>query len=208
MKQLTFKGFNIIILYTNLIITNYINEMGIFMSDKNIKNYIEKDISEFHIPRWEEIPNIDLYMDQAIIILEKYLESYIDNRSEKIITKTMINNYVKQQILEPPVNKKYNREHIATLFVICILKQVYSIPDISELIKLALKKHSIEASYNKFCDELENSITLIFKGEDYFENRIMNKEIYLLRNVVLSFANKLYVTKTFLGKGTSSKENS
>lgn len=208
MKQLTFKGFNIIILYTNLIITNYINEMGIFMSDKNIKKYIEKDISEFHIPRWEEIPNIDLYMDQAIIILEKYLESYIDNRSEKIITKTMINNYVKQQILEPPVNKKYNREHIATLFVICILKQVYSIPDISELIKLALKKHSIEASYNKFCDELENSITLIFKGEDYFENRIMNKEIYLLRNVVLSFANKLYVTKTFLGKGTSSKENS
>lgn len=174
------------------------------MENKKIKNYIEKDISEFHIPRWEEIPNIDLYMDQAIIILEKYLESYIDSRTEKIITKTMINNYVKQQLLEPPVNKKYNREHIATLFVICILKQVYSIPDISELIKLALKKHSLETSYNKFCDELEKSIALIFKGEDYIEDRIMNKEIYLLRNVVLSFANKLYVTKTFLGKGTSS----
>ena len=94
-----------------------------------IKKYIEKDISEFHIPRWEEIPDIDLYLDQTVTILEKYLESYVDE-DEKIITKTMINNYVKQQLLEPPVNKKYNREHIANLFIICILKQIFSINDL------------------------------------------------------------------------------
>ena len=175
-----------------------------YMEKKNEKKYIEKDISEFHIPRWEEIPDIDLYLDQTVTILEKYLESYID-KDEKIITKTMINNYVKQQLLEPPINKKYNRKHIATLFVICVLKQVYNITDISELIKLALKKHSIEASYNKFCDELEKSIAIVFKGEDYVEDRIMNKEIYLLKNVVLSFANKLYVRKTFLNKRPTDK---
>jgi len=166
------------------------------MAEKT-KKYIEKDISEFHIPRWEEIPDIDLYLDQTVTILEKYLESYVD-KDEKIITKTMINNYVKQQLLEAPINKKYNRKHIATLFVICILKQVYSITDISELIKLALKKHSIENSYNKFCIELEKAIAMVFKGEEYAEDRIMNKEIYLLKNVMLSFANKLYVKKTFL----------
>lgn len=170
------------------------------MDTKKQNNYIEKEISEFHIPRWEEIPNIDLYLDQTVIILEKYLESYIDNKTEKIITKTMINNYVKQQLLEAPINKKYNKQHIATLFVICILKQIYSITDISELIKLALKKHSIETSYNKFCDELEKSIAIVFKGEDYFVDKIINKESYLLRNVVLSFANKLYVRKNFLDK--------
>jgi len=167
------------------------------MEKKKIKKYIEKDISEFHIPRWEEIPDIDLYLDQTVTILEKYLESYVD-KDEKIITKTMINNYVKQQLLEAPINKKYTRKHIATLFVICILKQVYSITDISELIKLALKKHSIENSYNKFCIELEKAIAIVFKGEEYAEDRIMNKEIYLLKNVMLSFANKLYVKKTFL----------
>ena len=68
------------------------------MEKKIEKKYIEKDISEFHIPRWEEIPDIDLYLDQTVTILEKYLESYVDE-DEKIITKTMINNYVKQQLL-------------------------------------------------------------------------------------------------------------
>lgn len=171
------------------------------MENKKLKKYIEKDISEFHIPRWEEIPNIDLYLDQTVTLLEKYLESYIDNKNEKMITKTMINNYVKQQLLEPPQNKKYNREHIASLFVICILKQVYSITDIAELMKLALKKHSFKTSYNKFCDELEKSIATVFRGEDYIEDRLINKEIYLLKNVVLSFANKLYVKKNFLNDG-------
>lgn len=168
--------------------------------DKNQdKKYIDKDISNFHIPRWEEIPDIDLYLDQTVTILEKYLESYVD-KDEKIITKTMINNYVKQQLLDPPVNKKYSRKHIAHLFVICVLKQVYNITDIAELIKLALKTHSIETSYNKFCDELEKSISIVFKGEEYTENEVMNREMYLLKNVVLSFANKLYVKKTFLNK--------
>ena len=170
------------------------------MEKSTEKKYIAKDISEFHIPRWEEIPDIDLYLDQTVTILEKYLENYVDNKNEKLITKTMINNYVKQQLLEPPINKKYTRKHIATLFVICILKQVYSITDISELIKLALKKHSIETSYNKFCDELEKCIATVFKGEDYIEDKFINKELYLLKNVVLSFANKLYVRKTFLNK--------
>ena len=169
------------------------------MDKKTEKKYIDKDISDFHIPRWEEIPDIDLYLDQTVTILEKYLESYVE-KDEKIITKTMINNYVKQQLLDPPVNKKYSRKHIAHLFVICVLKQVYNITDISELIKLALKKHSIETSYNMFCDELEKSISIVFKGEEYTENRLMSKEIYLLKNVVLSFANKLYVKKTFLNK--------
>ena len=76
------------------------------MEKSTEKKYITKDISEFHIPRWTEIPDIDLYLDQTVTILEKYLESYVDNKSEKLITKTMINNYVKQQLLEPPVNKK------------------------------------------------------------------------------------------------------
>lgn len=175
------------------------------MENKKIKKYIEKDVLEFHIPRWEEIPNIDLYLDQTVTLLEKYLESYIDNKNEKVITKTMINNYVKQQLLDPPINKKYTREHVATLFVICILKQVYSITDISVLINIALKKHSIENSYNKFCAELEKSIAMVFRGEDYIEDKLINKEIYLLKNVVLSFANKLYVRKKYL---SINKENS
>ena len=112
----------------------------------------------------------------------------------------MINNYVKHKLIKPPVNKKYNKEHIAYLFVVCILKQVYPISDISELIRLAIATASPAKAYNHFCNELEKAIKLTFAGEDYPRRELMTKEIYILRNVVQSFANKLYVKRVFLKK--------
>ena len=97
------------------------------------------EIKDFHLPRWNELPTIDLYIDQLVSLLEQYLAGYIKNDNEKddkIITKTMINNYVKHSVIKPPINKKYNKEHIASLFVIFVLKQVYSINDIKKLISL------------------------------------------------------------------------
>lgn len=158
-------------------------------------NYsLEKNsITNFHIPRWEELPEIDLYLDQIVNLLENYLNNYIED--EKIITKTMINNYVKQKILEAPIKKKYNKKHIATLFVICILKQVYSINDIGNLISLSLKTTSIEKAYNKFCIALESSIECVFENKPYIDDEKMTLERYLLKNVVQSVACKLYVEK-------------
>ena len=158
------------------------------------------NISDFQIPRWEELPSIELYLDQVVNLLEDYLKNLISFKEDKFITKTMINNYVKHGILKPPVNKKYNRTHIARLIVICILKQVYSINDINSLIKLALETSSIEISYNKFCTFLEKSIVSIFKKTTYIDEDEMTEQRYILKNVVQSFANKLYVEKNFLNK--------
>ena len=164
----------------------------------------EEELNEllnFHLPRYEELPEIDLYLDQTVTLLENYLNQYIrKNLDEKIITKTMINNYVKQHVMEAPVNKKYSKNHIATLFVICILKQVYSIPDIAKLIELALRAKEINIAYNKFCDHLEHSIRLVFTKQHVEEKNEYNENEYLLKNVVQAFANKLYVEKTFLKK--------
>lgn len=159
------------------------------------------EIKDFHLPRWNELPNIDLYIDQLVSFLEQYLSGYIksDNeKEEKIITKTMINNYVKHSIIKPPINKKYNKEHIASLFVIFVLKQVYSIHDIQKLIHLAIKTSPVEQSYNRFCSELEKAIRIVFAEKNYVKNSKLSQEQYLLRNVVQSFANKLYVQKVYL----------
>jgi len=110
----------------------------------------------------------------------------------------MINNYVKQNIMDPPIKKKYNKKHIAYLFVICILKQVYSISDIDKLIKLALKGFPIERAYNTFCQALEISIKNTFSGKFNFDNKSISPERYLLLNVVQTFASKLYVEKNYL----------
>ncbi len=164
---------------------------------------MEKEIKDFHLPRWNELPNIDLYIDQLVGLLEEYLSGYVKNDNEKedkIVTKTMINNYVKQDIIKSPVNKKYNKEHMASLFVIFVLKQVYSINDIKKLIRLALETSPINQAYNRFCSELEKAIRIVFAEKNYIKNSKLSEEQYLLRNVVQSFANKLYVQRIFLKK--------
>ena len=158
---------------------------------------------EFHLPRWRNFPEIDLYIDQLVSYLEQYLSNYIINDEEKdgkIVTKTMINNYVKHNIIKPPVNKKYNREHLAYLFAIFILKQIYSIGEVKMLLDLAIKTSPIDQAYDMFCNELEKAIKLTFENKTYLDKSEVTKEQYLLRNVVQSFANKLYVQKTYLKK--------
>ena len=160
---------------------------------------IKVDVTKFHIPRWNELPNIDLYMDQVLNYIENSLKDYIKS-DEKFLTKTMINNYVKHGILQPPINKKYNKLHIAELFAICILKQVYSISEIKELLALALKTNSAENSYNKFCDYLTDSLVSTFNGTEYSSSSSYTPEQYLLKNVVQSFVNKLYAQIMYLSK--------
>lgn len=159
-----------------------------------------EEINKFHLPRWEELPNIDLYIDQVVSLLESYLSNYINEDNGNSITKSMINNYVKHNIIKAPVNKKYNKEHLAYLFVIFILKQVYSINEIKKLISLAIDTSSSQDAYNRFCFELEKAIKLTFMEKDYINNDNLSQEQYILKNVVQSFANKLYVQKTYLKK--------
>lgn len=162
---------------------------------------IDEEINKFYLPRWRELPTIDLYLDQLVCLLEQYLSNYIQNDSEKeekLITKTMINNYVKHHIIKPPINKKYNKEHIAYLFVVFILKQVYSINDIKRLIQLAIQFSSPQQVYDLFCEELEQAIKLTFNGQTDIIQKQSSPELYMLKNVVQSFAKKLYVLKVYL----------
>lgn len=167
--------------------------------DTKIHKKSESDL--FCLPRWNEFPNVDLYIDQVVCLLENSLSDYIksdNDKEDKIITKTMINNYVKHHIIKPPINKKYNKEHLAYLFVVFILKQVYSIGEVKKLIDLAIETSDTEQAYNRFCVELEDAVKLTFSGNIYLKKENLTQEQYILRNVVQSFANKLYVQKKFL----------
>ncbi|MBM4765235.1 DUF1836 domain-containing protein [Bacillus sp. B15-48] len=82
----------------------------------------------------EDIPNIDLYMDQVIQLFEKTYNQSKRDETDKILTKTMINNYAKGKLLFPVKNKKYSKEHIMLLSLIYHLKGSLSIVDIKELL--------------------------------------------------------------------------
>ncbi len=89
----------------------------------------------------EEIPNIDLYMDQVTTFIESELAPSNHRKDGKILTKTMINNYAKNDLLPPPEKKKYNKDHMLTLIFIYYLKNIMSISDIQTILNPITDKY-------------------------------------------------------------------
>ena len=170
----------------------------------------KEDIEKFHMPRWEELPEIDLYLDQVVSFIEKHLEDYLqsdnDDKDNKLITKTMVNNYVKQKVLEAPIKKKYSKNSLAYLFVICTLKSVYSIKDIDKLIKASTKDIPVKTAYNKFCDALEAAIFSTLIDKKLILNKNITENGYVLFNVVQAVASKIYVEKGYIEKQESTEQ--
>lgn len=88
-----------------------------------------------------KIPDIDLYMDQVTTFMEENLRKAKRNPEDKALTKTMINNYAKNNLLPPPINKKYSKEHIMLLFFIYYYKNLLSFNDIEQLLRPITSKH-------------------------------------------------------------------
>ncbi len=104
------------------------------MDVKSIKQMVE-EIGVDEQVQLVDIPDIDLYMDQVITFIERNLAHLKRNEKDKLLTKTMINNYTKAGLLKAPVKKKYSRRQIATLLMIYESKQVLSMNDIGQLLK-------------------------------------------------------------------------
>lgn len=109
------------------------------------------DKEEYRLPRYKEIPDVGLLLDQVARLVNSYLEPYQDIR----LTNSMISNYVKHDIIARPVKKLYYREQIASLIFIAVAKTVLSLDDIDTLLHIQRKNHTPEAAYNLFCDSFE-----------------------------------------------------
>ncbi len=101
-------------------------------NEENILDIIRK-LNEIDFINPEDIPNIDLYMDQVTTFMNEHLAACKRNDDEKILTKTMINNYTKNDILPPPIKKKYSKEHMNLLIFLYYFKSTLSMNDIQKL---------------------------------------------------------------------------
>ncbi|WP_343250217.1 DUF1836 domain-containing protein [Diplocloster hominis] len=97
-------------------------------------NSILESLSRISYIKLEDIPNIELYMDQVTTFMNSHLASSKRNPDDKILTKTMINNYAKNQLLPPPEKKKYSKEHQLLLIFIYYFKNILTIQDIQDLL--------------------------------------------------------------------------
>lgn len=129
----------------------------------DILNSILESLDHVDYIRPEEIPNIDLYMDQVTTFMDEHLFSTKRYSEDKILTKTMINNYSKNNLLPPSVKKKYSREHVLLLILIYYFKSILSIKDIETILTPLREKYfpeegslSLSEVYREIC-EIEKS---------------------------------------------------
>ncbi len=105
------------------------------MNTEELLNSIMASFDRIDYIKSEDVPNIDLYMDQVTTFMDKKMRSRTRNPQEdKILTKTMINNYAKNDLLPPPVKKKYSKEHMLVLIFIYYFKNILSIGDIESVL--------------------------------------------------------------------------
>ncbi len=141
-------------------------EKGSKMSDlkENLLSWTE-EFGRFNAPTWDALPDIDLYMDQVITYMERQLSVFAkkqdDKRSVPSITPSMINNYVKNEMIPRPVQKKYTREHLAYLLAICHLKQVLPLSDIAGIFRHQAENSTISELFNLFKGIQEETLHLV-----------------------------------------------
>ncbi len=132
---------------------------------EDLINSILKSLERIDYVKPDEIPNIDLYMDQVTTFMDKKLKNTTRNPSEdKILTKTMINNYAKNDLLPPPVKKKYTKEHVLLLIFIYYYKGILSINDIQSLLKPITERYfGTEEDFN--LEDIYNEVFSMENGQ-------------------------------------------
>lgn len=152
--------------------------------EEYIKSLIDslKDV-KYIMP--DDIPNIDLYMDQVTTFMDKHLKSSKRYNEDKLLTKTMINNYTKNELLPPPNKKKYTKEHMFLLIFIYYFKNILSINDIQSIFDPLTERYYGEGSSVK----LEDIYNEIFRLENEQTDALTKDMIRKMTKAKESFSN-------------------
>lgn len=152
---------------------------------------MDRDLLKKQIREWtklgyivpEDIPSIELYMDQVTTFMDRYLSSNKRTDEDKTLTKTMINNYTKNELLPPPDKKRYSKDHIIILIYIYYLKNMLSISDIQTMLKPLIDNYYDNAKAEYSLEDIYSSMFELEK-QQYF-----NIESSILRTYELSEKN-------------------
>lgn len=114
-----------------------------------ISNWLD-ELEGFRFPDYERFPDIELYMDQVLTFLDRSLQVFKTSSQDKQITSSMINNYVKGEVITAPLQKKYNAEHLALIEETFALKQVLTISEIKQILDETYKNGNNADAFNAF----------------------------------------------------------
>ncbi len=159
------------------------------------KQMIADSVRDFRLPRYHEIPNVGLYLEQTT----KYICEVLAPLQDNAITGSMISNYVKKGLVENPVKKQYNRDQICYLIFIALAKNVLSLDNLAVFIRLQQRTYDRETAYNYICDEFDNLLKFVFGVKDVISAVGMDSsdEKVMLRGTLITIAHKFYLEKCF-----------
>jgi len=152
-------------------------------------------IKNFRMPRYHELPNVGLYLEQTA----KYINSFLLPLGCMEITTSMISNYVKKKLIDGPVKKQYYADQIAYLFFIAIAKNVLSMEHIQELFNRQKESYGNQIAYDYFCSELENHIFYLFGMKDTIDKigTTSSATKVMLKSVLISASHIIYLNSFF-----------
>ena len=145
------------------------------MNKEELLAAIRDNFSTLDYIRPSEIPNIDLYMDQVTTFMDNRLAKSRRYDNDKILTKTMINNYAKNDLLPPPVKKKYSKEHMLLLIFIYYFKNILSIGDIQKVLEPISSRFFPEGGPMKLEDVYEEVFSLEKEQIDLLQEDLLAK---------------------------------
>ena len=166
------------------------------MDEEKMEKLVE-DIEHFHMPRYEELPRIQLYLEQVIDEVVYILKPIFGDNRDSWMTRTMVANYVKQGIVPRPNGKKYGREHIAYLVYIAIVKKVLAMEEIHHVVEIQRGVYPIEKAYDYLCTEFENALRSVFRRESVCPPTYKTEDIEanVFRSTVISVSYAIYARK-------------
>lgn len=153
-----------------------------------------KGVSEFRLPRYSEIPDVGLYLEQTT----KYVNSFLEPIGFEI-TSAMIKNYVKKGLLKNPEQKQYYADHIAHLIAVSVLKNVISLENISMLFQYQQKVYTDKIAYDYFCSKLESMLFYQFGIKDNVDKIGSTNSIEknTLRSAIVAVSHIIYLKFCF-----------
>jgi len=157
------------------------------------KQKIADSLRGFRLPRYQEIPDMGLYLEQTA----KYISEFLGPLEEGCLTPSMISNYVKKGLIDNPVKKQYSRDQIAYLIFIAIVKSVMSLDGLINFIALQKRTYSLQTAYDYFCEQFES--TLFFAAEVKDTMDIVGEETAdekkLLFSCIVAVTQKIYLER-------------
>lgn len=157
------------------------------------KQQIAQSVQAFRLPRYNEIPNVGLYLEQA----SKYICEYLSPLGDNTLTSSMISNYVKKGLISSPLKKQYSREQLAYLFFIAVGKSVLSLDALSNFLQVQQRTYPLQRAYNYFCQEFEQLLFFTFELQDSIESDFdsATDEQRLLYSCIVAVVQKVYLEK-------------